>query len=213
MERALPLSRIARFLLVSVLALIGLIVPWYFLSPYLASPVIALAGDLMQWLFGWVEGVEQHGTVGTLLTTLNVFVPQSGRLVVAHLSPEVDYRTYGYGLSLFYALMVASWPQRMVLKLLLGTSLLMPSQVLSMCFRWLLDALLVSGPDVLVQTGLPRWSLEVIAYGYQFSFLMLTPLMPVLLWLALDRRFVQRLWLEMTMAGAMARQESGAKAP
>lgn len=189
-----------------MVALIALIVPWYHLSPYLAKPVIAAAGELMQWLFRWVGGVEQHGTVGTLLTTLNVLVPQGGRLVVAQLSPEVDYRSFGYGLALFYALMVASRPQRMALKMALGTCLLLPSQVISMCFRWLRDALLISGPEVLAQTGLPRWTLEVIAYGYQFGFLMLTPLVPVLLWLALDRAFVQRLWLEMSLAGAMGRQ-------
>ena len=202
----MPLSRIARFLLISIVALIALIVPWYHLSPYLATPVIAAAGELMQWLFRWVAGVEQHGTVGTLLTTLNVLVPQGGRLVVAQLSPEVDYRTFGYGLALFHALMLASRPRRMALKMVLGTCLLLPSQVISMCFRWLRDALLISGPEVLAQTGLPRWTLEVIAYGYQFGFLMLTPLVPVLLWLALDRAFVQRLWLEMSLAGAMGRQ-------
>lgn len=206
----MPLSRIARFLLTSVLALIVLIVPWYYLSPYLSAPVIAAAGELMQWLFRWVEGVERNGTVGTLLTSLNVMVPQGGRLVVAQLSPDVNYRSFGYGLALFYALMVASWPQRMWLKLLLGTCFLVPSQVVSMCFRWLRDALLVSGPEVLEQTGLPRWTLEVIAYGYQFGFLMLTPLVPVLLWLALDRRFVQQLWVEMSLAGAM---ERGANKP
>lgn len=202
----MPLSRIARFLLTSMVALIALIVPWYYLSPQLAVPVIAAAGELMQWLFHWVVGVERHGTVGTLLTSLNVLVPQGGRLLVAQLSPEVNYRSFGYGLALFYALMLASWPRRIGWKLLLGSCLLLPSQVVSMCFRWLRDALLVSGPDVLVQTGLPRWTLEVIAYGYQFGFLMLTPLVPVLLWLALDRRFVQQLWVEMSLAGAMERQ-------
>lgn len=194
-----------------MLALIALIVPWYFASPYLAAPVIAAAGELMQWLFHWVVGVEREATVGTLLTTLNVLVPQGGRLVVAQLSPEVNYRSFGYGLALFYALMLASWPQRLVFKLLLGTCLLVPSQVVSMCFRWLRDALLVSGPEVLAQTGLPRWTLELIAYGYQFGFLMLTPLVPVLLWLVLDRRFVQRLWVEMSLAGAMERQNRGTR--
>lgn len=196
----------ARFLLTSMIALIALIVPWYYLSPYLAAPVIAAAGELMQWLFYWVTGAERHGTVGTLLTSLNVLVPQGGRLVVAQLSPEVNYRSFGYGLALFYALMIASWPRRVGWKMVLGTALLVPSQVVSMCFRWLRDALLVTGPEVLEQTGLPRWALEVIAYGYQFGFLMLTPLVPVLLWLALDRRFVQQMWVEMNLAGAMERQ-------
>lgn len=204
-EPALPLSRMARFLVTSVVALLALIVPWYWLSPYLAGPVIAAAGELMQWLFAWVQGVERHGTVGTLITTLHVFVPQDGRLLVAELAPEVDYRTYGYGLALFWALLAASRPKGMWLKMTMGTVILIPSQAISMCFRWLREALLVTHAEVLAQTGLPRWSLEVIAYGYQFGFLMLTPLMPVLLWIMLDRKFIERLWVEMMLAGSVER--------
>jgi hypothetical protein len=143
--------------------------------------------------------------VGILLTQLNVLVPQGGRLAVAQLAPEVNYRTFGYGVVLLWALLLASRPRRWPVKLLLGTVVLMPLQSISLCFQWLKDALLTSGPQVLVQTGLPRWSLEVVAYGYQFGFLMLTPLAPVLLWLLLDRTFVQRLWLEMSLAGRLER--------
>ncbi len=201
----MPLSRITRFLLLSIAWLLVLMWPWYLLSPHLSAPVIALAGEAMRALFGWVTGVERQGTVGILLTQLNVLVPQGGRLAVAQLAPEVNYRTFGYGVVLLWALLLASRPRRWPVKLLLGTVVLMPLQSISLCFQWLKDALLTSGPQVLVQTGLPRWSLEVVAYGYQFGFLMLTPLAPVLLWLLLDRTFVQRLWLEMSLAGRLER--------
>ena len=36
-----------------------------------------------------------------------------------------------------------------------------------------------------------NWSLKLIAYGYQFGFLMLTPLAPVFNWVRLDSRFVK----------------------
>ena len=182
-------SRIARFLITSVVALVVLIVPWYYLSPYLAAPVVTAAGELMQFTFSWVKGYERHGTVGTLVTSLYVFVPQNGRLIMADMAPEVNYRTYGYGLALLWALLIASRAQRMAYKMALGTLILVPSQAISMCFRWLREALLTAGADVWQQTGLPRWTAEVIAYGYQFGFLMLTPLVPVLLWLVLDRAF------------------------
>ena len=74
---------------------------------------------------------------------------------------------------------------------------------ISMSFRWLREALLTSGNEVWAQTGLPRWVAEVIAYGYQFGFLMLTPLMPVLLWALLDQRFVRQVWAEAVLAGAV----------
>lgn len=199
-------SRIARFLLTSVVALVVLIVPWYYLSPYIAIPVVAVAGELMQFTFGWVKGHEQHGTVGTLITSLHVFVPQNGRLEIADMAPEVNYRTYGYGLALLWALLIASHTQHMAYKMALGTLILVPSQALSMCFRWLREALLTAGIDVWQQTGLPRWVAEVIAYGYQFGFLMLTPLMPVLLWLVLDRAFVRQLWIEESLGTLLQQQ-------
>jgi glucan phosphoethanolaminetransferase (alkaline phosphatase superfamily) len=196
-------SRLATFLLTSVVALLVLIVPWYYLSPYLAAPVITAAGEVMQLTFGWVTGYERQGPVGTLVTTLHVFVPQNGRLVLADMAPQVNYRTYGYGLALLWALLLASRPQRLWAKLALGTVILVPSQAISMCFRWLREALLTTGPDVWQQTGLPRWVAEVIAYGYQFGFLMLTPLVPVLLWAVLDRAFVRQVWAEATLAAAL----------
>jgi len=199
-------SRLARFLLTSVVALVVLIVPWYYLSPFIATPVVTAAGELMQFTFGWVKGYEQHGTVGTLITSLHVFVPQNGRLEIADMTPEVNYRTYGYGLALLWALLIASRAQRMAYKMALGTLILVPSQAISMCFRWLREALLTAGIDVWQQTGLPRWVAEVIAYGYQFGYLMLTPLVPVLLWLVLDRAFVRQLWMEESLAGVLQQQ-------
>lgn len=186
----------------SVLALVVLIIPWYYVSPYLAAPVISVAGQLMDATFGWVTGFERHGTVGTLLTSLKVLVNQGGRMAVGELTPEVNYRTFGYGLVLFWALLIASRPAGLWKKMALGTLILVPSQVFSMCFRWLREAFLSSGADVIVQAGVPRWVLEIIAYFDQLGFLIITPLMPVILWLLLDRSFVHRLWDEMLQAGA-----------
>lgn len=200
-------SRLGKFLLTSIVALLVLIIPWYYLAPWLAVPVIAAAGELMQLTFGWATGYEQHGTVGTLLTTLHVFVPHNASLVAADVTPEVNYRTYGYGLALFWALLLASRSERLWAKMALGTVILVPSQAISMCFRWLKDALLTTGPAVWQQTGLPGWAVEVIAYGYQFGFLMLTPLMPVLLWAVLDQRFVRQVWAEAVLTGALARKQ------
>jgi hypothetical protein len=126
--------------------------------------------------------------------------------VLADMTPEVNYRTYGYGLALLWALLLASRPKNLLRKMALGTVILVPSQVVGMCFRWLREALLTTGPEVWPQTGLPHWVAEVIAYGYQFGFLMLTPLVPVLLWLALDRQFVQQLWVEVSLAAALEEQ-------
>ena len=198
----MPYSRLFRFMVTSVLALVILIIPWYFVSAYLAAPVIAVAGHLMDLIFHWVDGYERHETVGTLLTSLGVVVNHGGRMTIGQLTPEVNYRTFGYGLVLFWSLLIASRPAGMWGKMALGTLILVPSQVLSMCFRWLREALLSSGTEVISQAGVPRWLLEVIAYFDQLGFLILTPFMPVVLWLIVDRSFVRQLWLEMVLAGA-----------
>jgi hypothetical protein len=198
-------TRIGRFLASSIGWLLALVLPWYHLSPGLAAPVVALAGETMGLVFPWALRAEAHGVVGTLLTQLDVLVPQGGQLMAAQLTPEVNYRTFGYGAVLLWSLLLASRPPRLPRQLLLGTAALWPLQSLSLCFQWLRDVAITGGPEVLAQTGLPGWSLELIAYAYQFGFLLLTPLAPVVLWLLLDRRFVQGLWVEMSLAGTMER--------
>ena len=111
---------------------------------------------------------------------------------------------------LFWALKIASRPKGMWLKMALGTLILVPSQVFSMCFRWLREALLTSGAEVVRQAEGHRWMQEVIAYFDQFGFLIIRPLMPILLWLILDRGFINKLWMKMVMAGA-AEGEAGDK--
>ena len=82
----------------------------------------------------------------------------------------------------------------------IGTLILVPSQVVSMCFRWLREALLSNHTEVFRQAGVPRWMLEVVAYFDQLGFLIITPLMPMILWLIFDQAFVRRLWDEMLNA-------------
>ena len=74
-----------------------------------------------------------------------------------------------------------------------------------MCFRWLRDALLTGGAGVWQQTGLPNWVAEVIAFGYQFGYLVLTPLVPVLLWAFMDREFLRKLWMEEALSAVLDR--------
>jgi hypothetical protein len=51
--------------------------------------------------------------------------------------------------------------------------------------------------------------LEVIAYFDQLGFLIITPLMPVILWLILDRAFIRQLWVEMVLVGAAEAGQRG----
>ena len=106
---------------------------------------------------------------------------------------------------LLWALLLASRPSKLLAKMALGALVLVPSQAISMCFRWLRDALLTGGAGVWQQTGLPNWVAEVIAFGYQFGYLVLTPLVPVLLWAFMDRESLRKLWMEEALSAALDR--------
>lgn len=200
----MQLSRISRLVVLGIPTLLLLMGPWYYLSTYLAAPVISLASELLQLLFPWVERVEIHGAIGTLITKLRVTVLQGNKLAIAQMTPEANYRTFGYGTVLLWTLLITSRPKHFLAKLALGTLALVPLQAISMCFQWLKDTVISGGTDILAQTGMSQWSLEAIAYGYQFGFLVLTPLAPAVLWLLLDNVFFKALWVEWTLTGSMS---------
>jgi len=186
---------IGRFLGWSLLALLVLMVPWYFLAEWLAAPALELAGGLMHFVFPtWAEGVQRSGTVGALITRVGVYIPQQGQMLLADMTPEVNFLKYGYGVVLLWAMLLASRPPRWLLKIAIGTLVLVPVQAVSLCFHWLRDIAFQGGAKAQMTTHIAGWQLEAIAFAYQFSFLVLTPLVPVIVWLALDPQFVKPLW-------------------
>ena len=185
---------IGRFVGGTLLALLVLMVPWYFVAEWLAAPALELAGGLMHFFFPtWAEGVQRTGTVGALITRVGVYIPQQGQMLLADMTPEVNFLKYGYGVVLLWAMLLASRPPRWLLKIAIGTLVLVPVQAASLCFHWLRDIAFQGGAKAQMTTHIAGWQLEAIAFAYQFSFLVLTPLVPVILWLALDPGFLKRM--------------------
>ncbi|MDO5288962.1 MAG: exosortase H-associated membrane protein [Pseudomonadota bacterium] len=190
-------SLLLRFLGLSVLWLAVLLPAWYWAAKWFAAPPIWLAGTVMKGLFAWVDGFGQEGVNAVLHTLVQVRMKgPTGADVLGELTPEVPYPIYGYGLVLLWAMLLASRTERWWLKGLAGSVLLVPAQAWGICFQWLRDVVLLSGPSGAAYLQYPRWAVELIAYGYQFGFLMLTPVAPIMLWLLFNKRFVAALWLE-----------------
>ena len=187
---------IGRFLLLAIVWLAALLPLWYWAARWLATPPIWLAGTLMKAFFPWVESFEQVGVQGVLHTLVQVRMQGPRGDVFGELAPEVSYPTYGYGLVLLWAMLLASRTERWWLKGLIGSVLLVPAQAWGMCFQWLRDVVLLSGQSGAAYLQYPMWVNNVVAYGYQFGFLMLTPVAPIMLWLLFNKRFVAALWLE-----------------
>ena len=187
---------IGRFLLLAIVWLAALLPLWYWAARWLATPPIWLAGTLMKAFFPWVESFEQVGVQGVLHTLVQVRMQGPRGDVFGEVAPEVSYPTYGYGLVLLWAMLLASRTERWWLKGLIGSVLLVPAQAWGMCFQWLRDVVLLSGQSGAAYLQYPMWVNNVVAYGYQFGFLMLTPVAPIMLWLLFNKRFVAALWLE-----------------
>ncbi len=187
---------IGRFLLLAIAWLALLLPLWYWAARWLATPPIWLAGSVMKSLFRWVDGFEQQGVTAVLHTLVQVRVTGPSGDVLGELAPEVSYPVYGYGMVLLWAMLLAARTERWWLKGLVGSLILIPVQAWGICFQWLRDVAIGAGPTGLAYLGYRQWALEVIAYGYQFGFLMLTPVAPIMLWLLFNKRFVAALWLE-----------------
>lgn len=204
---------IGRFLLLAVVWLALLLPLWYWAARWFAAPPIWLAGTVMKSLFHWVEGFEQEGVNAVLHTLVQVRMQGPTGDVLAELAPEVSYPTYGYGMVLLWAMLLAARTGRWWLKGLVGSLILIPAQAWGICFQWLRDVAIGSGPTGLAYLGWNQWSLEAIAYGYQFGFLMMAPMAPILLWLMFNRRFVAALWLEAALECAPEQRQQAPSKP
>lgn len=183
---------------------LALLALWFWLAPWLAVPVGALAGAAMGALFpGWIEAVERSGTAFVLVTSLPV-AGDGGR--VGALAVETSYLRFAYGLPLFPALVLGARARRPLPKILAGGVLLMPFQAWGVCFEWLQQALFLGGALAAQRIGFSGWQVELVVLGYQFGSLALPTLMPVLLWLLFDRRFAASLFMAGWLAGAAKRQ-------
>ncbi|MBS0500273.1 MAG: exosortase H-associated membrane protein [Ottowia sp.] len=204
---------IGRFLLLSILWLVVLLPLWYVLARWFAAPAIWLAGAVMKACFAWVDGWHQEGVTAVLHTLVQVRMKGPQGDVLGELAPEASYPTYGYGLVLLWAMLLASRTERWWLKGLVGSLILIPVQAWGIGFQWLRDVVLLSGPYGAAYLKYSPLAANAVAYGYQFGFLMLPPVTPILLWLAFNKRFVAALWLEAALeATPEQRREAPTKA-
>ena len=190
--------RLPRFLGLSLLLLLVLMPVWYVYSAHFAKVVIEGAGWVLQSGFDWAKGVQTDNTIGVLQTDLRTTIRlPDGSIRVGKLAPRLDYRPSGYGLVIFWALLLASFPVRWWQKLLAGTFVMLSIQICTVCIQWLNDVFNKASQEVALQAVPPEWAREAVAFLFHFNIFILTPLAPVLLWFVLDRDFVKRLWSDL----------------
>ncbi|XVJ71322.1 MAG: hypothetical protein HEQ39_18270 [Rhizobacter sp.] len=192
---------IAIFFVRALFCLFPLLALWYWARDWVVQPVAWLAEQAMVYFFSrWAVGSELHGVSQTLLTVLTV-PHASGR--VADLTPETVVLTYCYGLPLLVALFVAARAKGLWWKLPLCAVAMMPFQAWGVCFAWLVQVAVHAGEFTRAKTYFSSWDQNLIVLGYQFGFLLMPTLVPLLLWLFFERRFVITVAVEGAMQGSV----------
>ena len=166
---------------------------WYLAAPLLAWPVALLAELITRSTFDWVKSVEQMGPLITFVTSLRPDQGANPAGVKAVLSVESNVLLFSFGLPMLAALILAAQEPHRVWMLLIGYAVLLPFQTFSVVADFLKNAAILAGPAVASQTNLDAWQREVIAFCYQFGTLILPTVAPVIVWVLMHRRFLERL--------------------
>lgn len=191
------LSVVGGFFWRAILALVPALAIWYWAKGWLLLPVAWLTERTMLHFFpNWVRGTELEGVSLALLTSIRV--PQSSG-AIAELAPEVNVLAYCYGLPMLAALLVGARARRLWWKLLVGALVLIPFQVWGCVFALLVTIGIQLGPLSAPVTGFSALQLNFFALAYQLGFLLLPTLIPMLLWLKLERAFIATVMFDATL--------------
>lgn len=197
-----PLSVIGGFFLRALLWLGVALGVWFWAREYVVAPVVWMSNGLMQAFFPeWVFGTVRDGTKLTLLTALRH--PDAPPGAVSELRPVVQVLVYCYGLPLMCALFLAARARGLLWKLPLCALMLVPFQVWGVCFEWLMVISVRVGEFTRASTGFEVWQATAFTLGYQLGVLLFPTLIPMLLWLYFERRFVTTVVVEGAMVGSL----------
>lgn len=173
----------------------------FFLWFYLASPIIFPVTSLAGWILGGllpdlIIDVKQFGYTLEVTTRIAADVaPEVGRRGTPVVALDVNPMIYAYGLPLFAGLVMATplSPGRRALQIGVGYLVLVPVQVWGVCWevlKILAFELGERGSEAVGATGLND---NVIALCYQFGYLILPAVAPVVIWVLFNRVFLETL--------------------
>lgn len=174
---------------------------WFYLSALLVAPVRWIAEKvLVGWMPEAFSGSEQAGYVINFVTRLPVdpallppgFDPSQGVPAVAI---DVNPMIYGYCFPVLIGLVMAtplSFRQRLV-QFVISLAVLWPIQAFGVVFDTLKSLRFEAGPAGVAAAEAAGLSANLIAYCYQMGYLILPAVLPIVLWVAMNRAFIERL--------------------
>ncbi len=185
-------SVLVTFALSAFVGVLALTLLWTKVSPWTSYPVAVISHMVLERVTPmWVRTVRIAPGRIEVDTTVEVPVEQAGGRR-AEVTLDADPGRYAYGLPIFLALLVAARVSAKaggrLRRAVMGYLLLLPAQAASLVMFLLMQLALTARMDM-AALRVVGWELNVIVYGYQLGVLVLPTLMPVLVWLWLDRQF------------------------
>ena len=179
---------------------------WYYMAIVATWPVTWLVDGLLSGLFpdvistvrqiGYEIEVGVHHVAQTPLSGMSMGGKQE-------LVFEVNHLTYGYCLPLYTALILASPSEegQKWFRWLVGVVILQLVQVWGVSFKILKTLAFNIGPEVSAHLGFTPWELNALALGYQFGYLILPAVAPLVIWVGFHADFLKQLapgigWVE-----------------
>jgi hypothetical protein len=190
----MTLSPLRRFVLSALLWLPACFLLWFAFDGAVVWPVAQVTGWLLPTLLPQAIGeLTQLGALLEVDTRLMTPADEAGRvgLLVLEIRPLI----YAWCLPLFAGLVMATPLERRerVIELAIG----LPVLWLVVCWGTVFDVLKVlafdAGPLGVAAIERAGFSADAVALGYQFGYLILPAVMPVALWVLLNRAFLEEL--------------------
>jgi hypothetical protein len=171
---------------------------WYLMAVIATLPVTYLVNWLLMGLFpDVISGIQQAGYHVEAAAYYAAQSPTATlpRGMMAELVFEVNALSYGYGVPLYTALVLASPGEEGAkwFRWTVGIAILQITQAWGVSFDILKNLLFSSGPEVAEALSFAQWQMEAVALGYQFGYLILPAVAPLVIWIAFHSDYLETL--------------------
>ena len=175
---------------------------WYISAGYHLAPIAWLSDQFFAWWMPdavmWIK-LQSDPLQGHVLVlasnfgqnaTGQVTSPPTGMDVLGfHLNPLI----YSYSLPLLYSLILATPEKEKWLKIIWATFLIIPTELFSMVLSVLKTLTFDVGSVFQQQQQFNQVIVDSIAIGYQAGTLIIPMVAPLIIWVAMHRKFLEKL--------------------
>lgn len=195
----MPANPLRRFMLKVLLWLPVCFAVWYYMRGVIGVPTFFLVDWIMaSTLPDFIRDIEFQGH---LLNVVLQFTPPSLPDVqlpegqVAELVFSVNSLIYGYSIPLYTALILATPDEERAkwIHWIIGFIILVLAQTWGVSFDILKTLLFKLDAGLSSQLGFSTFQKELVALGYQFGYLILPAVTPLVLWIGFQQKFLGEL--------------------